>query len=234
MRLKGLLIVLTVLLLTACQSGNNDMNRDNAVGDTENIRDGQGTTDEFTQNVRNRTGDDKNRGSNRSEDQFDVSEEAAERIVEEVAEIDRAYVLTTNRNAYVAATLNEDHDRSSKNNPTKDTDRKGQNQNLEMDFDQDITRDRQTSERANRRDTQNEVRDTEKNADNVTDEVKREIAKIVQDVDSEIDNVYVTTSPDFFNLTDEYIRDFEDGRPIQGMFDQIGNMIERVFPQNKR
>src|SRR5699024_11842757 len=48
-----------------------------------------------------------NRNSNNRQDEYDVSKEAADRIVDEVAEIERAYVLTTKNNAYVAAELED-------------------------------------------------------------------------------------------------------------------------------
>lgn len=68
----------------------------------------------------------------------------------------------------------------------------------------------------------------------LTDEVKKEIGDIVKSVDKDIDHVYVTTNPDFADLTNNYTNDMNNNKPIRGMFDQIGNMIERVFPQNKK
>lgn len=69
--------------------------------------------------------------------------------------------------------------------------------------------------------------------DNVSDEMKEQIADIVRSVDNSIENVYVTTNPDFMDLTDRYMNDVDEGRPVEGFFDQIGNMIERVFPNNR-
>lgn len=70
--------------------------------------------------------------------------------------------------------------------------------------------------------------------DEVTDETKKKITDIVKDVDSDIDNVYVSTNPDFTNLLDNYATDLDEGKPVTGLFDEIGNMIERLFPQNKK
>lgn len=86
----------------------------------------------------------------------------------------------------------------------------------------------QTKRQDNNR-TTNRTRDTD-----VTDQVKAEISDIVRSVDKDIDNVYVSTNPDFLDLTNNYIRDFNDGRPVRGMFDQLGEMIERLFPQDRR
>ncbi|MBC5636575.1 YhcN/YlaJ family sporulation lipoprotein [Ornithinibacillus sp. BX22] len=82
--------------------------------------------------------------------------------------------------------------------------------------------------------------DTHQNGNNLnhkdgelTDEVKEKISSIVKSVDNNIDNVYVSTNPDFMDLADNYARDVDEGRPIEGFFEEIGNMIERVFPQNR-
>ena len=128
------------------------------------------------------------------------------RSTDQIDEIDYAYVLTTNNNAYVAAVLNN-------NNNQNDTTRNNRN---------DATRNNRTDTRTNRT-----------NDDDLSEDIKREISDIVQSVDRNIDNVYVSTNPDFVDLTNNYINDFNDGRPIRGMFNQIGEMIERIFPQNR-
>ncbi|WP_047979854.1 YhcN/YlaJ family sporulation lipoprotein [Ornithinibacillus contaminans] len=82
--------------------------------------------------------------------------------------------------------------------------------------------------------------DTHKNGNNLnhyneeqlTDEVKEQIATIVKSVDNNIDNVYVSTNPDFMDLTNDYINDVDNGEPVEGLFEQMGTMIERVFPEN--
>lgn len=71
------------------------------------------------------------------------------------------------------------------------------------------------------------------NGEELTDEVKSEIKDIVQSVDRDIENVYVTTNPDFVDLTNNYIQDLDEGRPVRGLFDQIGNAVERLFPQDR-
>ena len=190
----------TFLTLTACQATDNNA-RDNATGPNDNIEQtrfynnaGEGMT-----NVRNYTLDrnseqfqNRDNGNNRANEhnQYDISEEAAERITNEVNDIDRAYVLTTDNNAYVAATL--------------DTDNRNAN------------------------------RGTRDNGGELTDEVKEKIGDIVKSVDNGIDNVYVSTNPDFIDLTNNYVDDVNNGEPVEGFFDQIGNMVERLFPQNRR
>lgn len=241
MQIKKLLTVLivTVFFIAGCQWDNNDTNRnnDNTTEQTRMSRD-EGFNDRgFTQNVQNRNRNDNelNRNSNNRQDRYEVSEEAADRIVAEIPEIERAYVLTTRNNAYVAATLNKSErtgrDSLTKNDPNNSSagtnvrnvnDRNVKNRTVNEG---DANDRRSDNHMANRRDVE---------SDEVSDEVKNKIADIVQDVDNDIENVYVSTSPDFFNLTNNYVDDFNNGRPVEGFFDQIGNMIERIFPQNKR
>lgn len=71
------------------------------------------------------------------------------------------------------------------------------------------------------------------NGDELTDDVKAKIAAIVKSVDHDIDNVYVSTNPDFMDLANNYANDVNNGEPIEGFFEEMGNMIERVFPQNR-
>src|SRR5690625_2499617 len=66
---------------------------------------------------------DHQRGTHDNENRYDVSEEAAEKITDEVDEIDYAYVLTTNNNAYVAAVLDNDRDRADGQNNQQDDNR---------------------------------------------------------------------------------------------------------------
>lgn len=174
-------------------------NRTNNYPMTDNRR-----NDNLTNNRTNNNRTNDNRMNDN--DRYEVSKEAADRITDQIDEIDYAYVLTTNNNAYVAAVLNN-------NNNQNDTTRNNRN---------DATRNNRTDTRTNRT-----------NDDDLSEDIKREISDIVQSVDRNIDNVYVSTNPDFVDLTNNYINDFNDGRPIRGMFNQIGEMIERIFPQNR-
>lgn len=167
-----------------------------------------------TTNINNRHTNNKT-----TQNRYDVSKEAADKITKEVSEIHHAYVLTTDNNAYVAAVLDNDerHQNRMNHDPrTGDT-------NINKD---NNLRTRDVSDRR-----MNDVTD---NGAELTDGVKNKIADIVQSIDNNIDNVYVTTNPDFADLTNDFMNDVDNGKPVRGFFDQIGNMIERVFPQNKR
>ncbi|WP_152654922.1 YhcN/YlaJ family sporulation lipoprotein [Oceanobacillus sp. CFH 90083] len=184
-----LFTVLTVLMmvLVACQNTNNeDTNPNNTDGNVEPTRyQGQDIGDDARNQGRDNTFE---RVSDRDADaDYNVSKEAAEKITDEMDEIDNAYVLTTRNNAYVGANLDIDNNNDAANESSME----------------------------------------------VTDEVKDKIADIVRSVDSSIDNVYVTTNPDFLDLADRYVNDMDNGHPVEGFFDQIGSMIDRVFPDAK-
>jgi len=188
-----LFAVLTVLMmvLVACQNTNNDdTNPNNSDGNVEPTRyQGQNIDDNARDRNRDHTID---RVSDRNTDaEYNVSKEAAEKITDEMDDIDHAYVLTTRNNAYVGANLDIDNE-GNRNN-------QGNNEG----------------------------------SMEITDDVKEQIADIVRSVDSSIDNVYVTSNPDFLDLADRYVNDMDNGNPVEGFFDQIGGMIDRVFPDAK-
>ena len=209
-----LISLLSVLLLTlmACQGVNdtegvnNNPNMDPVNYPNGNTGDGMVTDQDYmldrdADRNQNRDGRDNrmnNNGNNNNQDgsRYEVAEEAADKITDQIKEIDRAYVLTTDNNAYVAANLDND----------------------------DANR--------NRTGNINNNQTGNNNGEELTDDVKKEIGKIVKSVDDNIDNVYVSTNPDFMDLANNYANDVENGRPIQGFFAQFGNMFDRLFPDN--
>ncbi|WP_163529471.1 YhcN/YlaJ family sporulation lipoprotein [Halobacillus ihumii] len=64
----------------------------------------------------------------------------------------------------------------------------------------------------------------------VSDEVEKQITKIVKGADKDINNVYISTNPDFVDLTNNYVDDVGNGEPIQGFFREFGRMTDRLFP----
>lgn len=155
-----------------------------------------------------------NQINNQGNDRFDVAEEAADQITNEVDEIDQAYVLTTNNNAYVAAGLDTDN-----------RERNDQEDDQNGTTDQDGT----TGNQMNNGNTNNQD-NNDRFDDAISDDVREEIEDIVTSVDNDINNVYVSTNPEFFDLTNNYVDDVNQGEPIQGFFDQFNNMVERIFP----
>lgn len=190
--------ILSTAMLVGCQGGNGDNgtepdNNDTNVEQTRfnaGTQNGQDNRQDFDMNQNNN----ENGGG-----EYDLSEEAAQRITDEVEGIESANVVTTENNAYVAAEIDATADTQKTNNGTNN----GNNGNNGND------------------------------GNALTDNVKKQISDIVKSVENDIDNVYVSTNPDFGDLVSRYADQAENGDPIEGIFDQMGNMIERVFPQNE-
>src|SRR5699024_7816952 len=136
--------------------------------------------------------------------------------------------LMTRNNAYVAAVLDEnttprdnlsynDRQNSSAGMNARNVNDRNMVNNRTVN-EGDSNQRRGDNHMANMRETPSddigEKRDVE--SDEVTDEVKNHIADIVQEEHDNIDNVYVSTSPDFVDLTNNYVEQMQNGEPIQG------------------
>ena len=64
----------------------------------------------------------------------------------------------------------------------------------------------------------------------MTKSLEDQIAKEVRITDSTIQNVYVSTNPEFFDRVNQYVEQVRQGRPVTGFFDELSQMIQRVFP----
>ena len=164
-------------------------NRDRANDFTTGTRGDRVTGDQVTDNRRgafgvsdsidniNRTGHSEGSGmSNRrdNDQNLDVADDVADKIVQ-MKEVDRANVLVTNRNAYIAVKLDDKYD-------------------------------------------------------NLNNKVEKKIAKQVRDVNKNIDNVYVSENPNFYDRMQGYGDDIRNGRPISGFFDEFTETVQRIFP----
>ncbi|MBB6451836.1 YhcN/YlaJ family sporulation lipoprotein [Salirhabdus euzebyi] len=69
---------------------------------------------------------------------------------------------------------------------------------------------------------------------NITDDIEQRIRQAVKATDEDIDDVFVSTNPDFINQAGDYTDQVEAGEPIEGFFDEMGDMFRRVFPTNDR
>jgi spore cortex protein len=67
----------------------------------------------------------------------------------------------------------------------------------------------------------------------LTNKIENKISKAVKSVDHDIDNVYVSTNPDFYDRINTYASDIRHGRPVSGFFNQFNDMVRRVFPNMK-
>jgi spore cortex protein len=64
----------------------------------------------------------------------------------------------------------------------------------------------------------------------LTREVENRIADVVRKTDASIDNVYVSTNPDFINRMNNFVNDIGEGRPIRGLLDEFTETVRRIFP----
>lgn len=67
----------------------------------------------------------------------------------------------------------------------------------------------------------------------LTSDIKDKIAHAVKSVDENIDNVYISVNPDFYDRMNTYSRDIRNGRPVSGFMDEFSDIIRRVFPNAK-
>lgn len=224
--------LLSLILLFGCQNPMKQEgqapDRDQTVEPTR-FGDDQGTMDRTDR--MSRTRDNQRNQETRDHNRYDVAKEAADRITEEINDVDRAYVLTTNNNAYVAVVMDDDRREGRNTNRSNVKNRTNQGNLGNLGDNRNNTQTDTTRRGTADNDLHNRTfigRD-----DNISEELKRDIAEIVRSVDQNIDNVYVSTNPDFVDLTNNYIDDINTGRPIRGFFEEMGNMIERIFPQNR-
>lgn len=230
-------MIAAIFLLMGCMGTNNEGRGTNTTIEKTRSTNDFTTRDGVTNNRFQNVSDRNDRASNNRQDRYEVSKEAADRIVSEIPEIDRAYVLTTRNNAYVAAALDENN--ATKNDNLTHNDRRNSSSGMNIRNVNDRNVKNRTVNKGNSNDRRSDNHMSNRKAGDlegheVTDEVKNQIADIVQGVDNRIDNVYVSTSPDFVDLSHNYVTDMDNGKPVRGFFDQIGNTIERIFPQNKR
>ncbi|KAB8138982.1 YhcN/YlaJ family sporulation lipoprotein [Gracilibacillus oryzae] len=175
----------------------NNIDRDTRLDDNNQYMFERGMNDnDATRDMANTEGNNaalrgNNQGNNNNTTQgntengeYEIADKAQEQIKKDIPEINNVYVLTTENNAYVAASWDKN-------------------------------------------------KNTETNENELSDAVRQRIVQSVKSVNNKIDNVYVSTNPDFLDLVNRYSEDVESGEPVEGMFNRMGNMIERVFPNNE-
>lgn len=64
----------------------------------------------------------------------------------------------------------------------------------------------------------------------VTNQLEEQIADKVRATDPDIDNVYVSSNPDFFERMNDYGESIANGDPIEGLFDEFNETVRRIFP----
>ncbi|MEW9699429.1 YhcN/YlaJ family sporulation lipoprotein [Paenibacillus sp. SI8] len=64
----------------------------------------------------------------------------------------------------------------------------------------------------------------------LTRDLEGQIAQHVKATDPNIQNVYVSTNPEFVNRVNTYVADVGQGKPVAGFFEQFSEMVQRIFP----
>lgn len=67
----------------------------------------------------------------------------------------------------------------------------------------------------------------------LTSQLKRKIAQRAKAVDPLVQRVYVSANPDFVKQLRDYSEDIQTGRPVEGIVDQLSDIIRRTFPEAK-
>lgn len=215
-------IFMAFSVLAACNANNGTTGQDNNDGSVgmNRARTGGDTLGQF----RNDRFQDRamNRGSNLANGDHNNSRlESSQEIAEQVAAIngvESAYVLLTDRNAYVAVIIDEDEDYG----------RKGQ---LGMDLGrQNRSSVKGTSEGA-RHGTDLQFGEYHTMRDGLTQAMKNRIGDKVKSLKPELRNVYVSASPDFLSRVQNYVSKIDEGEPIEGLIEEFNTMVQRLFPQ---
>jgi YhcN/YlaJ family sporulation lipoprotein len=64
----------------------------------------------------------------------------------------------------------------------------------------------------------------------MTDAFKDKIADHVKSMSPSVENVYVSTNPDFVRRMASFASEAKNGRPIQGFLAEFNALVERMFP----
>lgn len=67
----------------------------------------------------------------------------------------------------------------------------------------------------------------------LTKDIEKKISDQVKAVDQDIDNVYVSVNPDFYDRMAGYSEDIRAGQPVEGFFDEFIETVRRIFPTQR-
>ncbi|HEY4552975.1 MAG TPA: YhcN/YlaJ family sporulation lipoprotein, partial [Bacillaceae bacterium] len=67
----------------------------------------------------------------------------------------------------------------------------------------------------------------------LTSDLEEKISGHARDTVKDIDNVYVSINPDFYDRMRGFREDIRNGRPVSGFFGEFRESVERVFPTAK-
>ncbi|NIK76927.1 YhcN/YlaJ family sporulation lipoprotein [Paenibacillus castaneae] len=136
---------------------------------------------------------------------MEMNEKIAENI-NRMDEVKASYVMMTDRNAYVAVSLDQgEHNINSKMMSRTNTSKEGAKLSRQMSS-------------------------LSTGHHMLTDQLKDKISQDIKRVKPTVEHVYVSANPDFVGRMNAYMNDVKLGRPIQGYIAEFNAMVERVFP----
>lgn len=68
---------------------------------------------------------------------------------------------------------------------------------------------------------------------NESEELTKRISDEVKNIDANIEQVYVSANPDFLKEINDYRTKFNEGKPVEGFFEEVGDAVQRAFPDAK-
>lgn len=155
---------------------------------------------------------------------LEMSDEVADKLAS-MKEVDKAYVMLTDNNAYVAVSIS---DGKKKVGPNK--------MSVNQIPSQPLGRTNQGYRHLSRNGSNGSAAgvyddNRMKGLDSkVTDDLKTRIASTVKQMVPQADNVYVSANPDFVDRMTAYMNDVRLGHPIQGFIVEFNAMVDRIFP----
>ncbi|MBW7474539.1 YhcN/YlaJ family sporulation lipoprotein [Paenibacillus oenotherae] len=161
---------------------------------------------------------------------LEMSEEVADQLAA-MKEVNKAYVMLTDNNAYVAVSLDDGKKKVGPNAmsrsqvPSQPLGRTNQGyRHLGVNGSKDFSAGVYDGSRMKGLDSK------------VTEDLKSQIAGKVKGMVPQVDNVYVSANPDFVDRMTAYMDDVRLGHPIQGFIVEFNAMVDRIFPHqaNKR
>ena len=65
------------------------------------------------------------------------------------------------------------------------------------------------------------------------DELYAKIRKELSMTNADVKNVYISINPEFVDRMKDYGKKIEEGKPVEGLFEEFSELVKRIFPDAK-
>ncbi|HLG27186.1 MAG TPA: YhcN/YlaJ family sporulation lipoprotein [Paenisporosarcina sp.] len=65
------------------------------------------------------------------------------------------------------------------------------------------------------------------------EKIEEKIGEQVRETNATVESVYVSLNPDFVSRMNEYRDKVDQGEPVEGLFEEFGELTQRIFPDAK-